>query len=467
MALYQTRKKLPPGLSLAGPTHTVPSSSVSFLRDLTYTDAHGRHTHDQQIIDEVLSMIHHSRAFILIDIFLFNSFPGRPEHTIRSLATEITDALIHKKQQLPGIHITLLTDPINTVYGGYTSPELSRLRKHGIQIITTNLSLLRDSNPIYSGLWRSTLQWIKPFLLLPRLPNPFDFSQSTVGLWYYLAAFNAKANHRKLIVADSTNEQGQPKVSSLVTSANFHDGSAAHSNVAIKVTDRIYEDIILSEETIASLSNTSIPPLPDNTLDASGPVQVQVLTEGKIRRSLLKLLRTATAGDQVDIIMFALSDRQVIHQLLKASERGADIRIILDPNYEAFGYAKTGLPNQPVAWELLRRSKQKIQIRWYHTHGEQCHSKMMLLHQAHSTQLLIGSANFTRRNLHDYNLELNILVQGEPTVSALHQASQEFNKIWENQGGNHYTSPYEKAPWLVALRFAQYWFQEVTGISAN
>ncbi len=467
MAVYQTRKKLPPGLNAAGPIHKVPADSVKFLRDLTYTDNLGRHTHDQQIIDEVLQIIRQATSFIVIDIFLFNSFPGRAKHTLRPIAQEITQALIAKKQALPELTITFITDPINTVYGGYVSPELNQLSASGIDVITTNLNPLRDSNPIYSGLWRSVLRWIKPFLVLPRLPHPLDFSRATVGLAYYLAAFNAKANHRKVVVADMVTSQGQPKIVSLVTSANFHDGSAAHSNVALKITDRIYEDIVASEQAVAELSGSTLSPLPNTTADASGPLQVQMLTEGKIRQAILRTIRQSNPGDQIDIVMFALADRRVISALLHAAAREVKIRLILDPNNEAFGYAKTGLPNQPVAWELQRRSKGRIQIRWYVTHGEQCHSKYMLVRHDQQWHLLIGSANFTRRNLHNYNLELNVLLTGDLTLPALQAAQDYFEMIWTNRDNNIYTLAKQMTNWTTPLRFAQYWFQEVTGISAN
>ena len=60
---------------------------------------------------------------------------------------------------MPSLSILLLTDPINDVYGGAPSPLLAELRKAGIEVVVTDLERLRDSNPFYSSLWRTLLQW--------------------------------------------------------------------------------------------------------------------------------------------------------------------------------------------------------------------------------------------------------------------------------------------------------------------
>ena len=61
--------------------------------------------------------------------------------------------------------------------------------------------------------------------------------------------------------------------------------------------------------------------------------------------------------------MFYLSNRDIVKSLLDASQRGVDVKLILDPNKDAFGMEKDGVPNRPVAHELVKKSKGKIQIR--------------------------------------------------------------------------------------------------------
>ena len=50
------------------------------------------------------------------------------------------------------LHILVIADPINDVYGGLPSRDLAALRDAGIDVVTVDLDSLRDSNPIYSAL---------------------------------------------------------------------------------------------------------------------------------------------------------------------------------------------------------------------------------------------------------------------------------------------------------------------------
>ncbi len=72
---------------------------------------------------------------------------------------------------------------------------------------------------------------------------------------------------------------------------------------------------------------------------------------------------------------------------------------------------KNGLPNQPVASELVAASDGAIHVRWYRTHGEQFHTKLAMVYGPERFWLTVGSANLTRRNLADYNLEANLAIE--------------------------------------------------------
>ncbi len=50
--------------------------------------------------------------------------------------------------------------------------------------------------------------------------------------------------------------------------------------------------------------------------------------------------------------MFYLSERQIIKALIAAQQRGVQVRVLLDPNKDAFGREKNGIPNRQVAAEL-------------------------------------------------------------------------------------------------------------------
>ncbi len=126
---------------------------------------------------------------------------------------------------------------------------------------------------------------------------------------------------------------------------------------------------------------------------------MQVLTEGEIRSAIVRNLGTTRIGDSIDIAMFYLSEREVIQALLAAAKRGVAVRVILDPNKDAFGREKNGIPNRSVATELAAASDGAIKVRWFRTHGEQFHSKLVAMRTATEFWFTLGSANLTRRNL--------------------------------------------------------------------
>lgn len=55
------------------------------------------------------------------------------------------------KRQNRQIQIVLITDPINSVYGGLSPEHYRQLRQAGVDVIETNLAPLRASNPLWSG----------------------------------------------------------------------------------------------------------------------------------------------------------------------------------------------------------------------------------------------------------------------------------------------------------------------------
>ena len=153
---------------------------------------------------------------------------------------------------MPSLSVLLLTDPINDVYGGAPSPALAELRKAGIEVVVTDLERLRDSNPLYSSLWRMLAAVVgQPPSGGGTMPIPFEPATApSITLRSWLALLNFKANHRKLIVADR--EDGT--LVALVTSANPHDASSAHSNVALRFTGALAGDIVASEMAVARFS---------------------------------------------------------------------------------------------------------------------------------------------------------------------------------------------------------------------
>src|SRR5262249_17786629 len=146
--------------------------------------------------------------------------------------------------------ILFITDPINDVYGGAPSPLLDELRRAGIEVVVTDLDRLRDSNPGYSAVWRTLVRWWGNSAGGGSFVNPFDGADDGISLRSWLALLNFKANHRKVIVADAADGT----LTALVTSANPHDASSAHSNVALRFSGTLAEQVVGSELAVARFS---------------------------------------------------------------------------------------------------------------------------------------------------------------------------------------------------------------------
>ncbi|MBW7895417.1 MAG: hypothetical protein H3C27_09915, partial [Opitutaceae bacterium] len=135
---------------------------------------------------------------------------------------------------------------------------------------------------------------------------------------------------------------------------------------------------------------------------------------------------------------------------------------LLDQNRDAFGYAKDGVPNKPVAAELTA-AHPNITVRWYDTRGEQFHAKAVLVHRADRGLLLAGSANLTRRNLADLNLETNLVLDAPADFPALTAARDWFDSLWHSRIGPA-TLPYAAGADDSLLRRWKYRVQEATGL---
>lgn len=477
-AYWQTNKPLPAGVHIDSPWSPIGPADATFIADITSADAYGRQNTSQAIFEQVLGTIHTAHKFIVLDYFLFNSQLGMPQGAAppyRAISGELRDALIERRRELPELQVLFITDPINEVYGGISSHDLRLLRAAGVQVVVTNLDALRDSNFIYSSLWRLGLKWWTGTASGSPghgwLPNPLDEADDSISFGAWARLLNFKANHRKVVIAD---DGGQGMVA-IVGSANPHDASSAHSNVALKISGPAMLPLLHSELDVARFSGWNgkieVPtPLTARRLTAErepGDARARVLTEGAIRSELLVQLDAAGAGDNIDIAMFYISDRGVVMSLLAASKRGANVRLILDPNKDAFGHTKTGIPNQPVASELIAASDGAIHVRWYRTHGEQFHTKLAMVYGRERFWLTAGSANLTRRNLADFNLEANLAIELPRSSHLAQQVLDYFDTLWGNRAalGIEYTADFGAYADPSQLHYWLYRVMEGTGAS--
>ena len=467
MAYWQSVKPLPQGTHVAGAVCPVAASQVSFIPDITAADAYGRQVVSQGIFDETLKVVRGARHFIVLDYALIGAGAGTPQ---RRVAGELTDALLEARRTQPDLKVLLVTDPVNERYGASRAPELDLLRAAGVEVVLARLDTLRDTNFLYSSLWRLGFSW-------------WDGPRGPLG--FQLRELNFKADHRKVVIADD----GGDALVAVVGSANPKDAQSGWSNVATRVSGDSLGSLLASELAIARFSGwtgdsepylrAADPHAPEQCsrglAAASVPApltadtaRVQVLTEGTLRDALLSHAEGSGRGDAIDIAMFGFADRGVIEALLDASRRGVVVRLILDPSEDATTVLPTGLPNQPAASELVARSAGAVRVRWYRTHGERYHGAVALFSGRQNLWMTVGSANLTRRGLDDHNLEANLAIEVLRDAPLAAQAQGYFDTLWSNRAalGIEYTADFAA---FADSRQTDYWLYrllEGTGFTA-
>ena len=421
--IYSLNTKNPPGTNLSSDFR---DADCEFLYDLTYL-RDGKRLHEKRIFKREMELIKNAQDFLMVDFFLFNdeypntmNFPNQVE--------EMTDLLIAKKKENPAMPILFVTDPINNFYGAYEEDNLKRLRENGIEVVVTDLNKMRDSNALVSGIYRAYLQWfgtsgggwIKNF---------FDKDADKVNVRSILKLANFKGNHRKVLISEKE---------ALVASANPHDPSAHHSNVAMVFRGKSMEDLIKSE----SIFFDKLPDVIENfkAEEVTSPYKLKVITEGKIYDEISKNIKESKKGDEINLGIFYISEFRILRELGEAAKRGVNVKIIADLNKDAFGLEKNGSPNRPALSEL-KEDYPDINIRWYQTSGEQFHTKFIYFDFKDKDPLaILGSANYTRRNLDNYNLETNLAVEMKKDSPMAGEMKDYYARIWNNEDGD-YTLP--------------------------
>lgn len=469
-AAYQWWRPLPDNLLPSSTEYSVPDAGVRFFADYTFIDRDGTRKVEQKIWDRAFTLINGANHFMLFNFSHFNDFQSRATETTRALSSELTLKLNEKLLVDRHIAIAFITDPVNTLYGGAFSSQIVMLRKAGVVVVQTNLTVLRDPNLLFSSLWRPLISWWGNSETGGWLPHPFQDGGNKVTLRTWLDLLNLKGNQRNIMVMDQAIGKATPggihKMITLVTSANPADRESADGNVALEVDDSIWQDVVETERRVAEASGAAIVSY-DSTrvLDETGSVHVQLLTETKIREKILHILDNSTHGDTFDIAMLHLSERDVITAIVGASNRGAIVRIILDPSEATSTNALNGIPNRSVARELISKSVGGITIRWCDTHGEECHANFFAGQTASSSFMMIGSASFTRRDLNGYDLEADIFAQSDKPFTAYKDGIKYFDRMWNNTDGI-FTTSYDTFADSSMWRSSVYRMMERTGLSA-
>jgi len=79
----------------------------------------------------------------------------------------------------------------------------------------------------------------------------------------------------------------------------------------------------------------------------------------------------------------------------------------------------------------------------------------------------LGSANLTRRNIGNYNLEANVVVDTAANSVLALQLTEYFERLWHNNRsvGVVYTDPFERWHDPSRIRYWRYRLMEATGLS--
>ncbi len=424
--------KMPEGTNFSGDYKDI--TDFEFIYDLSY-EKDGETVRELNILDENIRVINEAEEYIIADLFLFNDEYNRENGVYPKSVEKVCNALIEKKKANPEMPVVFITDPINNFYGAYEQKYITMLKDGGVEVYITDLNKLKDSNPLISGYYRCYTNWFGT-KGLNWLPNFFEKGAHKVNLRSVIKLANFKANHRKIMITDKE---------AIVSSANPHDPSGYHSNIAVKLKGDVINDLIATEKTVIELSGGVAPDVEFiNEYENGGDsAKIRIITENEIKKALIENIEKAKAGDEIRMAIFYISDFDVLKALGNAADRGVDVKIVADPNKDAFGMEKNGSPNRSALSELSKEHE-NVTVRWYATKGEQYHGKTTFFNykEAGETVVILGSANYTRRNIGGYNLETDAEIIMNADDERAIELNDYFEKIWNNRGGE-YTLPIE------------------------
>jgi PLD-like domain len=407
VGVWNSVKPLPPGTRVMSLPVRLVESDVALLVATTR----------REILNHAMGVVEHAEQLIVIDQ--------------SPLARELSQALLVRKQARPNLKIVLITDPAPEALGGTPPQDLQTLERAGIIVARVRLDRLRDSNVAYSSLWRILVGWWS---------DPFQEVNGSASVASWSRQFNFKADQRQVLTADD----GSGIWTSLI--------GAPDSGYALSLRGALAHDILASELQIAGWSDDDrLPGIPPAAARSIGTIDARFLTEGAIGDALLDALASVGKDDQIFLLAHHLGDRRVVSALLEAAGRGARLRVLLDPVTH---------PNLATAAELMRAPGARIELRWTTYRENTLHTQMTLVRHRNDVSIYAGSANLTRRNLGDFNLEAAVELR-LPTQAVLGRSFSDcFDKLW-SKGASYESYADGSAATLWSYRFA-----EASGLSS-
>ena len=477
-----TIKTPPLGINYESPIRE--TENAEFHYDLTYLDKDGNIQYDRNLWDATYKVIDNAKDYLIVEMFLFNDLYNKDKEHFPEFAKEYTEKLIKKQQENPNLKVYILADENNNFYGAFEHPFITSMKNAGINVIIVDIFKLKDTFPWYSPIWRT---FIKP-MGNPQnkgwITNFYGDMWPKLTIRNLLRALNVKADHKKVFL----NEKEV-----VVSSANIHDPSYFHENIAIYTDGPIVKDVLHNLQLVAKFSDseinvdgsdrrmenimnsgsndktetdektlnsenqkennvkqinneeneqnvkekTSINSEKNSITDTEGHTyKIQYLTEGAIGKHLDEDIDSLKAGDELLMGMYFLADKGVIDRLIKAANRGVKIRIIFDRSRDAFGMSTNGLPNKPVSKKLKKKTKGKIEIKWYFTNNEQYHTKITLMKKTDGNVIInAGSANLIKKNIRGYIMDANFRILTTQNSKISKDIYEYFDRLWENKDG--------------------------------
>jgi phosphatidylserine/phosphatidylglycerophosphate/cardiolipin synthase-like enzyme len=374
VAFWNAVKPLPPGTRAMSLPARLAESDLEFVRAAP----------QQAVLGRALSLVEHAEQLIVIDQ--------------SPLAREIAQALLLRRHLRPHLKIVVIVDPSPVAHGGTPAQDLQSLERQGIIVARVRLERLRDSNPIYSALWRLGFGWWS---------DPFEEAANPQGIAARARQLNAKADQRQMLVADD----GSGGWVSMT--------GAPESATALVARGALAQDIMAAELSLASWSDEDrLPAVPPAHGRGLGTIDARFLTEAAIAAAMLETMAALKAGDAIFLATHQLSDRDVIAALLLAASRGAEVQVLLDPLPD---------PNLGSAGELHRN---RIEVRWAADQPRAARSSMLLVRHGNDASIYFGSANFTRRNLADLNLECAMELRAPASGALPGSFNEYFARRW-------------------------------------
>ena len=477
-----TIKTPPLGINYESPIRE--TENAEFHYDLTYLDKDGNIQYDRNLWDATYKVIDNAKDYLIVEMFLFNDLYNKDKEHFPEFAKEYTERLVKKQKENPNLKVYILADENNNFYGAFEHPFITSMKNAGINVIIVDIFKLKDTFPWYSPFWRT---FIKP-MGNPQnkgwITNFYGDMWPKLTIRNLLRALNVKADHKKVFL----NEKEV-----VVSSANIHDPSYFHENIAIYTDGPIVKDVLHNLQLVAKFSDseinvdgsdrrmenimnsgsndktetdektlnsenqkennvkqinneeneqnvkekTSINSEKNSITDTEGHTyKIQYLTEGAIGKHLDEDIDSLKAGDELLMGMYFLADKGVIDRLIKAAKRGVKIRIIFDRSRDAFGMSTNGLPNKPVSKKLRKKTKGKIEIKWYFTNNEQYHTKITLMKKTDGNVIInAGSANLIKKNIRGYIMDANFRILTTQDSKISKDIYEYFDRLWENKDG--------------------------------